>query len=62
MSAIRAWIRTRAGNHKSFRVWGSLAPHYYPAYMTFRMGLRTGNSLPAAGGPALHVSNILCTR
>ncbi|CAM9862923.1 unnamed protein product, partial [Sphacelaria rigidula] len=28
---------------KRFQVWESFVLHYYPAYMAFRTGLRTGN-------------------
>lgn len=48
--AIRARVRARAKKHKSFRVWESFVLHYYPAYMAFRTGLRTGNFLLGLAG------------
>ncbi|CAM9678275.1 unnamed protein product, partial [Sphacelaria rigidula] len=57
--AIRAWVRARAENHKSFRVWESFVLHYYPAYMAFRTGLRTGNFLLRLAG-LRRMADIFC--
>ncbi|CAN0247744.1 unnamed protein product, partial [Scytosiphon promiscuus] len=37
------WIELRAEDHKTFALWKQFLLHDYPAYMTFRTALRTGN-------------------
>ncbi|CAM9980445.1 unnamed protein product, partial [Ectocarpus sp. 12 AP-2014] len=37
------WIKKRAAEHKTFALWEQFLLHDFPAYMTFRTALRTGD-------------------
>lgn len=40
---IVEWIKERARDHKTFSLWAHFLLHDFPAYMTFRTALRTGD-------------------
>ncbi|CAM9428551.1 unnamed protein product, partial [Ectocarpus sp. 4 AP-2014] len=42
-SIVVAWIKKRAAERKTFALWEHFLLHDFPAYMTFRTALRTGD-------------------
>ncbi|CAB1098858.1 unnamed protein product [Ectocarpus sp. CCAP 1310/34] len=42
-SMVVAWIKKRAAKHKTFALWEQFLLHDFPAYVTFRTALRTGD-------------------
>lgn len=42
-SMVVEWIKKRAAEHKTFALWKQFLLHDFPAYMTFRTALRTGD-------------------
>ncbi|CAN0546305.1 unnamed protein product, partial [Ectocarpus sp. 12 AP-2014] len=42
-SMVVEWIKKRAAEHKTFALWEQFLLHDFPAYMTFRTALRTGD-------------------